>query len=422
MIRDNSAMDRPVKQSGLMRRILPLLAILFSLLVIGIVLYPSLARWAAADRAMDAAKLRTSTVRRGDLLRDVAVQGKIIAAFHPTLVSPAQGVVALLARAGDLVKTGMPLARVSSPELQNRLEQQKSSALSLQAELERQRIAARQTDALNQRDIDLLVLRLKASERAMERARTLYEERLGSQMDYEKAKDEVEVVTVELRNAREKARLEKETLDFDIRNRELLVARQQLVINDLERQVTELSVLSPVDGLVSRIEVKDKGTVQPNQPLLDVVDLSQFEVEIAIPEEYADECVVGTKAAIEYNGRDYEGALRSLSPEVEASQVKGIVSFGPDGPSGLKENQRVNTRLILDARQNVLKVDRGPFLESLGGRQLYVVEGGLAVLRPVRVGTISVSEIEILSGVQEGEEVVLTDLTRFEGAQRILLR
>ncbi|RPJ64520.1 MAG: hypothetical protein EHM23_00365 [Acidobacteria bacterium] len=125
MIRDNSAMDRPVKQSGLMRRILPLLAILFPLLVIGIVLYPSLARWAAADRAMDAAKLRTSTVRRGDLLRDVAVQGKIIAAFHPTLVSPAQGVVALLARAGDLVKTGMPLARVSSPELQNRLEQQK---------------------------------------------------------------------------------------------------------------------------------------------------------------------------------------------------------------------------------------------------------------------------------------------------------
>jgi hypothetical protein len=50
------------------------------------------------------------------------------------------------------------------------------------------------------------------------------------------------------------------------------------------------------------------------------------------------------------------------------------------------------------------------------------VEDGLAVLRPVRIGTISVSEIEILSGLQEGEEIVLTDLTRFQGAQRILLR
>ena len=422
MIRDNSAMDRPVKRSGLLRRILTLFAILVPLLVVGVVLYPSLARWAAADRSIDAAKLRTCKVLRGDLLRDVAVQGKIVAAYHPTLVSPAQGVVALFARAGDMVKTGTLLARVSSPELQNQLEQQRSSSLSLQADLERQRISARQTDTLNQRDIELLMLRLKASERAMGRAGALYEERLGSQMDYEKAKDEVEVVTVELRNAREKARLEKETLDFDIRNRELQVSRQQLVINDLERRVTELSVLSPVNGLVSKIEVKDKGTVQPNQALLDVVDLSEFEVEIAIPEEYADECVVGTKATVEYNGQDYQGALRSLSPEVEASQVKGIVSFAPGGPSGLKENQRVNTRLILDARQNVLKVERGPFLESLGGRQVYVIEGGLAVLRPVRIGTISVSEIQILSGLEEGEEIVLTDLTRFQGAQRILLR
>jgi len=415
-------MDRPVKRSGLLRRILPLLAILVPLMVIGIVLYPSLARWAAADRSIDAARLRTSTVKRGDLLRDVAVQGKIVAVYHPTLVSPAQGVVALLARAGDVVRTGTVLARINSPELQNQLEQQKSSWLSLKADLERQRISARQTDAQNQRDIDLLVLRLKASERAMERARALYEERLGSQMDYEKAKDEVEVVTVELRNAREKARLEKETLDFDIRNRELLVTRQQLVISDLERQVAELSVLSPVNGLVSKIGVKDKGTVQPNQPLLDVVDLSEFEVEISIPEEYADECVVGTRAAVEYNGKEYEGSLRSLSPEVEASQVKGIVAFAPGGPSGLKENQRVSTRLILDARQKVLKVERGPFLESLGGRQVYVVSGGLAVLRPVRIGTISVSEIEVLSGLDEGEEIVLTDLTRFQGAERILIR
>ncbi|RPI23826.1 MAG: HlyD family efflux transporter periplasmic adaptor subunit [Acidobacteria bacterium] len=422
MIRDNAAMDRPVKQRGPVRRILPLLLILIPLVAIGAAFYPSLSRWVAADRSIDGSRLRTTKVERGDLLRDVGVQGKIIAAYHPTLVSPAQGVVALAVRAGDLVRTGSLLARISSPELQNQLEQERSRLLSLRADLDRQRISARQTAAQNQRDIDLLVLKLKANERAMERAKALYEERLGSQMDFEKTRDEVELVGVELRNSREKDRLEKETLDFDIRNRELQVERQLLVVNDLERRVSELSVVSPVNGLVSKIEVRDKGTVQPNQPLLDVVDLSEFEVEIDIPEEYADECAVGTKAVVDYNGVAFQGALRSLSPEVEASQVKAIVAFTEGAPSGLKQNQRVNTRLVLDARRNVLKVARGPFLESLGARQVYVVQDGLAVLRAVRVGTISVSEIEIVSGLDEGEEIVLSDLTRFEGAQRILLR
>ena len=91
-------------------------------------------------------------------------------------------------------------------------------------------------------------------------------------------------------------------------------------------------------------------------------------------------------------------------------------------PPGLKQNQRVSTRLVLETRANVLKVDRGPFVESGGGRLAYVIENGLAVARPIEIGSLSVSEVEIVSGLAAGDRIIVSDTARFEGAETVLLR
>jgi HlyD family secretion protein len=156
--------------------------------------------------------------------------------------------------------------------------------------------------------------------------------------------------------------------------------------------------------------------------LISVVDLSKFEVEVQVPENYGGEIGIGTTAAVLYEGTEYPGDVKSLSPEVENSQFKGIVEFSENPPGSLKQNQRVNTRLILDSRPDVVKAPRGPFLESMGGRQVYVVSNGVAELRPITVGAVSVTEVEVTSGLEEGEQIVLSDMTRFDGAKRILLR
>ena len=111
-----------------------------------------------------------------------------------------------------------------------------------------------------------------------------------------------------------------------------------------------------------------------------------------------------------------------MSPEVEGSQVRGVVVFAGELPVGLKQNQRVSTRLVLESRNDILKVARGPFLEEGGGRKAYVMDGDLAVLRTIKVGTVSVGEVEIISGLQKGDEIIISDMTRFRGAQSILVR
>jgi HlyD family secretion protein len=399
-----------------------LLALTAALVTAGVLLYPSLSRWVAADRSVDASSLRFGKVVRGDLQRDVSVEGKIVAADHPTIVSPAQGIVSILAKAGEVVTRAAVLARVESPEIQSRLKQEQSSLLSMKSELERQKISARQGNLQNMQQVSLLEVKLEAAQRSMKRFGSLLEQGLGNAIDYEKSQDDVKVANLELGHAREKTKLDKETADFEIRNKELQVQRQELVVKELERKISELSVVSPVSGLVARVDVKDKDMVQPNQALFSVVDLSRYQIEIEVPEEYAREITPGTGAVILYDTKEFEGTVKSISPEVESSQVKGVVVFGSAAPVGLKENQRVNTRLVLDSRRSVLKIPRGPFLENLGGRGAYVVQQNMATLRPISVGAVSITEVEILSGLKEGQEIILSDVTRFEGAKTVLLR
>lgn len=422
MIQDGATTDRVVKSSRGKVAAMVVIPLLVAIVFGGTYFYPSFSRWASSDRSIELSRLRLGRVVRGDLLRDVSVQGKIIAADHPTLLSSAQGVVSLLVKAGDPVVRNMVLARIVSPELQNALAQERSALESARSELDRMRISNRQANAQNEQEVALLEVKLTAAERAMNRAKELFEAGLGSEIDYLKSLDDFKVAELELSHSREKTLLAKETMEFELRTQQLNVEKQSLIVTEAERKIAELAVVSPVDGIVSKVEIRDKDTVQPNQALMSVVDLSEFEIEVQVPENYSDEIEIDTEAAIQYEGREYAGYVKSLSPEVENSQVKGIVQFSGEAPEGLKQNQRVNCRLILDSQLDVLKVPRGPFLESLGGRQAYVVRTGVAELTTITVGAISVTEVAIASGLEEGDEVVLSDLTRFDGVKRILLR
>jgi len=422
MIRDTSGTDRPVQRRGGSRRVWIVTGIGLLLLGGGAVLYPSASRWVSAKRSVDESRVRIAQVVRGDLERDLGVQGRLVAAFHPTLYSPEEGIVRLLVDAGDRIRKGQELGVVESPSLDSRLKQEESSLVSARAELDRQKIQSRQRELQNQQDIDLLDVQLQSAVRALARAEKTREMGLIDMVAYEKAQDDHAIKISELKHAREKAALEKDNLQIEMRNQELQVERQKLMVEDLRRQVAVLTIRSPVDGLVARRDVAERDAVTRGQALLGVVDLSAFEIEIQIPESYADEIGLDTAAIIKYDNTDYPGKVTRVSPEVSGSQVRGLVRFDGSTPAGLKQNQAVSVRLLIDRRPDVLKVARGPFLEDGGGRQAYVLDGDLAVLTPIEVGAVSIGEVEIVSGLEEGDRIIISDVTRFEKAETILIR
>jgi HlyD family secretion protein len=330
--------------------------------------------------------------------------------------------VALAVRPGEGVARGQLLAQVESPQLESQLAQERSGLAALESALARQRIATRQRNLGNAQAAELRRVLLEAAARELERAERLRAEGLLNQVDWDRADTAVRVARVELEQAEEAARLEGEALEFELEDSARRLERQRLVVAELMRRVRQLELRAPFDGMVATIDVDDRDAVAVSQPIVTVVDLSTYEVEVRIPEAYADEVLPGTAALVLHDGREYAGTVTAVSPEVTASQVEATVDFAGESPAGLRQNQRLATRLLLDRRRGVLKVRRGPFLESGAGRRVYVMAEGLAELRDIRVGAVSVAEVEILEGLEEGERILLSDLQQFDGARTILVR
>jgi HlyD family secretion protein len=361
-------------------------------------------------------------VTRGDLVRDVSVQGRVVAAVSPTLYAPAAGSITLEVDAGAAVEQGQILAVIDSPELDNELEQAYSSLQQQTVELERQRIESRQLALEKRKAADLAEVALVAAEREKRRADQANRVKVISVIDYEKAQDDLRNAELAHEHARADADLFDERLEFELRASQLAVQRQQLLVDELRRQVDALSIHSPVNGVVGDLLVDQKAAVSRDTPVLSVVDLSRFEIDAQIPESYADDLGLGMAAEILVGGTKYAGSVVAVSPEIIDNQVSSRIRFDGDMPPNIRQNQRLTTRILLEERPDVLMLARGQFLDSGGGRVAYVFDGeSLLQRRPITVGARSLSAVEIASGLKEGESVVISGIDAFRGGDTVLV-
>lgn len=381
---------------------------------------PAVQRWAGSSVTVPMERLRLATAEMDDLVRDVSVQGRVVAAVAPTLFAPAEGIITLQVEAGAEVHEGQVLALLESPELQNRLDQEQSTLDSLDVELDRQRIEAKQQALDNQRQVDQARVTLTAAEREFRRAQSASDIEAISQVDFERARDDLATAQLSHKHATEDAALDDERLAFELQTRELQLNRQALLVQDLQRQVTELEMKSPVNGIVGNLLVDQKATVGRNQAVMAVVDLTAFEVEAQVPESYADDLGIGMPSEVLVGNRPFPGTLVSVSPEVVENQVTTRVRFEGDMPPGLRQNQRLTTRILMETRENVLTLPRGQFLDTGGGRVAYVLgEDGVARRRAIEVGARSLASVEITAGIQAGERVVVSSIDGFRGADTV---
>ena len=326
-----------------------------------------------------------------------------------------------MVEAGDSVAKGQLIAEVESPELKNQLEQEISALQSAETEFSRKQIQASKTDLQNQQTIDLAEVALMAARRELRRAEAAHAKEAISEFDYDKANDDVATAELMFKHSTQDAKLQTESLRFELQTAQLQIDRQKLKVKELTRQVYELSMTSPVTGIVGNLAVENKDAVIKNQPLVTVVDLTAFEIELQVPDNFSSGLEIGLDAEISHSGILYPGRLVSISPEVVNSQITTKVRFTDETPSNLKQNQRVSARILLESRADVLMVKRGPFLESGGGRFAYLVENDLAQKQPIRIGVTSVANVEILSGLEENQVIIISNTREFEDSDVVYL-
>ena len=378
-----------------------------------------LAGWSSGSRSFDGSRVRIAEVTRGDLVRDISADGRVIAANSPTLYAIAGGTVTLEVVAGDVVEKGEALAVIDSPELRSELAQEQATLASLEAEAGRAALDAQIARSAARQALDQAGIDRQAAERDLERNQRAYEGGAVAQIDVARSQDNLKKAELGLAHARREFTLQGQGAGLDSRNKQLLADRQRAVVSELQRQVDALTLRAPFDGQVGQVLVDQRANVAANAPVLGVVDLTRFEVEIKVPESFARDLAIGMPAQLSGGRGEYPAKVSAVSPEVVNGEVTGRLRFTGEQPPGLRQNQRMRARILLDTREDVLQVERGPFLEQGGGTRVYVVEDGAAVLTPIRTGVSSLGAVEILEGLQVGDRVVVSGSDQFGDAPQV---
>ncbi|MEO8553220.1 MAG: HlyD family efflux transporter periplasmic adaptor subunit [Kofleriaceae bacterium] len=421
MIRDTSAQDRVLakpKVSRPLRRWLSTGLVVLGLL--GGVLY-LVRHWLGATKSVDTSRVRIAKVEKGTLVRDVVADGRVVAANSPTLYAIAAGSVDFHVRAGDKVVRGQAIATISSPELQAKLAQEQATLAGLEAGVGRAGLdiehgRANQQRAIAQADVDR-----QTAAREVEINQQMYSRGVISELELRRSEDLLKKAEIALAHAKVEAGLSGKELNFDLGTKSQDLGRQRSVVKELERQVAALEVASPVDGQVGQLLVAQRTVVTANAPIVTVVDLGAFELEILVPDAFARDLALGMGAEIRSGALKFPGKVRSVSPEVVNGNVATRLEFVDKRPDGLRQNQRLTARILIEERPNVLKVERGPFVEASGGNSAYFVEGDYAEKRPIRTGSLSLDSVEILTGAKVGDQIVVSGADTFGDAQRVRL-
>jgi HlyD family secretion protein len=415
-----STMDRDLEPTERRRELLtraarwavPLAAVLVLLALLPGWLRPSLDR----DR------LRTALVERGAVEGAVSAGGLVVPAFESVLSSPVEArVVRLLKRPGDRVAVGEPVVELDLADLVLERERQRERLRQKESELERERLRLAEEQAAREGlgegarlDQELAAYQLEQSRRL--HAQGLLAEDALRQAEVTDRKARLE--RTRLAAAAESGRARSAATLAELAS-EVALLRSELAGG--ERQLELGTARAGRAGVVTWTVPQEGVTVGRGAPVARVADLSAFGVEATVSDVHAAALRPGLPARVELAGAALEGTVEAVFPTIEQGVARFRVALAEPSHPGLRNNLRVDVHVVTERRAGVLRLPRGPALQ--GGRQrLFVIEGDRAVRREIELGLAGPDHWEVRSGLAEGEEAILSDMTDYQNAPHVRVR
>lgn len=344
--------------------------------------------WAAGSWLRE--PVEVERVERGRAVDAVPGVVEVSARHSAEIRSPEEGrVVESAVEAGRSVEEGGVLVRLDTAEIDGRIER-------VRMDLETEKAL---------RDLGSpLRYELQDAEEEMERMRALYEQ--GEYSRGELAAQERKVAAVaneiEIERLRERRRIER------LRNER----------EELERRRERMTVRAPMDGDVVEVYAYPGDVLAARAPLARLLS-SDREVVASISEENFAGIRAGQPATVRflsYGTRRFDGSVSRVLPAANPETQRYTVHLDVDMPHEMKiPGITGEVSIVLDEREEVLIVPR----RALFGRQVFVVREGRAHLREVEPGFVSLTRVEIRSGLEEGETVVVENLDRLHDGDRV---
>ncbi len=374
--------------------------------------------------AIPRARTRFAVVERGDLEATLLASGTVIPAYERVVSSPMEArVERVLRKPGEVIEAGQAILELDTSAVRLRLErlleqlaQNHNERLQRSLELE-ERVAAIESRIESQR-LDTEIARFR-----LEQKRRLSADGLIAEAELKEAEVAVQKAEIELRRHTEEvvaekrlneARLERLGLDASILRKERDEAGRQLAL---------ATTAAPVSGVLTFVVEEEGSTVSQGAILARIADLDSFRVEARVSDAYAARLAVGQDVQVLVDDARLHGRVAGVSPTVEGGTIGFVVQLDDASNGLLRHNLGVDVLVVTGRRAGVLKAPRGPYLRGGDERQqVFVVEGGHAVRTDVTIGLMGHEYCEVVDGLAEGDEIIISDVRDYLHAREIRVK
>ena len=373
--------------------------------------------------SINAERITVSTVTVGTYEDFIPLRGRLVPRSTVFLDAIEGGrVEEILVEDGAAVEVGDMIAVLSNTNLQLEVlgreaavTEQLNNMRTIELQLEQNRLAHKR----NLVEIDYQITRLT---REIERQRELIDKNLVSQSTIDQLDDELTYY----RNRRE-VTLESQATDARMQEQQLRQLREageqlQAGLGFARKNLDDLSVRAPVDGKLSGFNIEVGQSITRGGRLGQIDDPDAYKLNVEISEYYLSRVDLQQAAVAEHNGRDLGLRISKIYPDVSDGQFKVDMLFDEE-PVGLRRGQTLQVRLTLGDDTDAILIPNGSFYQDTGGNWVFVVSpgGSEAIKRPVRLGRRNENFIEVLDGLEPGEQVITSPYTSFVGMDRLNL-
>lgn len=418
-----ATMDKPRTGYAEKRRIKRIA--LFSVIVVVVVLISGwITTLEPAPPQADRDTLFFGKVQRGPMVRDVRGPGSLVPVDVRWISAPVEGRVERIpALPGISVAADTILMELSNPEVEQNMFEAESQLRAGEADLDNLR-AQLDSQLLGQQS------QLSAAQSQAEQARLqveadqkLYKDKLIAELDLKLSKLRSEQAT-------KQEQIEKERYERGKKSNQAQLAAQAARVGQLRalyglrrRQVDFLTVRAGIPGVLQELPVEVGQRVTPGTTLARVARPENLKAELKIPEVQAKDLRSGLPASIDTRNGIIPGRVIRVAPSAQEGSVIVDVALEGPLPKGARPNLNIDGVIVLQNLSDALFVGRPTSAQQNSKIEIFkVVEGGKAAVRvPVQIGVLSVSNAQIVGGLQVGDEVVLSDMSQFDGYDKVRL-
>jgi HlyD family secretion protein len=373
-------------------------------------------------------QLRTARVEQGSIDATLTASGTVVPEVEQVISSPVDArVLHIRKRAGDLLAKGDVIVELdlSSAQLAvQKLEQDLAIKQNQQAKT-RLDLAAQLQDLEGQRKVK--TLELGAQRARTSRDTDLFKKGFLSRDELSQSELTAARVAVEL----EKIEAEVGHVQASNRTQVQGLALERATVQrdrDEARRVLELATTKADRKAVLTWTVTEEGAaVKQGDVLARLADLSSFRVEATLSDVHAQRLRLGQPVQVVIselaNEADrLQGTIASIQPAIRDGAVSFQVALARRDSPLLRPNLRVDVLVVTGRKERALRIQRGPFADGEGRREVFVVRGSRAVRTSAQLGLASASHFEVVQGLQAGDEIVISDMSEHLHQRELALR